>query len=153
MSVDPKVMQHIGDGSVYHWTKDVALEKFKAGLSRQDGQALGNLAVYKKDGDRYIGWCGVCYSKFLDHMELGYRYCRDAWGKGYATEAARAVLGETYRVTDINEILACTHPDNTPSIRVLEKLGFRYFYAKHSKAINQDIPVFRIDRKTFISHG
>ena len=115
MSADPEVMQYIGDGSVYHWTKEVALEKYKDGFSRQDNHGLGNLAVYSVDCDLYIGSCGVGYSKYLDHNELSYRYCRDSWGKGYATEAAVAILTETYRVTDIDDILACTPAELRPT--------------------------------------
>ena len=151
MSVHSEVMQYIGDGSVFHWTKEVALEKFRDRLSRQDNNKFGNLAVYRGDRNLYIGWCGVSYSKFLDHIELGYRYCRDSWSKGYATEAASAILAETYQVTDIDEILACVHPGNTASIRVLEKLGFIISHSKLSKPIGRDIPVYRIDRQTYLS--
>jgi ribosomal-protein-alanine N-acetyltransferase len=151
MSIDPEVMQYIGDGSIYHWTKQVALEKYKEALSGQDDNRPGNLAVYRKDRDLYIGWCGVCYSKFLDHIELGYRYCSDSWRKGYATEAALAILTTIYKKTDIDNILACTHPENTASIRVLEKLGFNYSFPKLSKPIDKDIPVYKLDRKTFMN--
>ena len=149
MSVDLEVMKYIGDGSVFHWTKEVALEKFKDALSRQDHPVFGNLAVYRREGHQYIGWCGVSYSRFLDHMELGYRYCRDSWGEGYATEAASAILAETYGLSDLDDILACVHPDNAASIRVLEKLGFRFSHSRLSKPIGRDMPVYRIDRKTY----
>ena len=151
MSVDPGVMQYIGDGNVFHWTKEIALEKFRDRLSRQDTNKFRNLAVYRRACNLYIGWCGVSYSKFLDHIELGYRYCRDSWCKGYATEAASAILAETYKMTDIDEILACVHPGNTASIRVLEKLGFRISHSKLSKPIGKDIPVYKIDRQTYVS--
>ncbi len=149
MSADPEVMKYIGDGSVFTWTKEVAMNRYKDGISGQDNNDFGNMAVYRRDRDLYIGWCGVCYSKFLDHIELGYRYCRYSWGKGYATEAASAILTETYQVTEIDEILACVHPDNTASIRVLEKLGFNYAYSKLSKPIGRDIFVYKIDRNVF----
>ena len=150
MSVDPDVMQYIGDGSVFHWTREVALEKFRDRLSGQDNNEFGNLAVYRRDCNLYIGWCGVSYSKFLDHIELGYRYCRDSWYKGYATEAASAVLAETFQMTDLDEILACVHLGNTASIRVLEKVGFTSSHSKLSKPIGRDIPVYRIDRNTYM---
>jgi RimJ/RimL family protein N-acetyltransferase len=149
MSIDPKVMQYIGDGSIYHWSKQVALEKYQDAYSRQNDNVPGNLAVYQRERDLYIGWCGVCYSKFLDHIEIGYRYCSDSWRNGYATEAAEAILTTIYKKTDIDEILACTHPENTASIRVLKKLGFNYSHPKLSKPIGKDIPVYKLDRKTF----
>ena len=149
MSKDQKVMQYIGDGSVFYWSKKTAFEKFKISLDRQNDSELGTLAVYTKECNRYIGWCGIQYSKFLDHIELEYRYCRDSWLKGYATEAASAIIAETYRMPDIDRILACTHPQNIASIRVLEKLGFAHSGSKLSRASGLDIPVYRIDRKTF----
>jgi RimJ/RimL family protein N-acetyltransferase len=128
----------------------VALGKYKDSFARQNDNGLGNLAVYQRDRDLYMGWCGVCYSKFLDHIELGYRYCSDSWCKGYATEAAWAILTTIYKNTDIDEILGCTHPENTASIGVLEKLGFNYSYPKLSKPIGKDILVYKLDRKTFM---
>ena len=149
MTIDPEVMQYIGDGSVYHWTRDTAFAKYGEENISQAKDKMGNLAVYRKDENLYIGWCGVTYSKFLDHIELGYRYCRDSWNRGYATEAGRAVLAETYRATDINKILACVHPENISSIRVLEKLGFRLSHTKFSNPIKREMPVFEIDRAAF----
>ena len=149
MSKDQKVMQYIGDGSIFHWTCKTALKKFKAGLNRTNKNKLGTLSVYTKNCNQYIGWCGIGYSKFLDHIELGYRYCRDAWHNGYATEAASAILAETYRLTDIDRILACTHPQNIASRRVLEKLGFACTGSKLSRASGLRIPVYQIDRKAF----
>ena len=149
MSKDADVMKFIGDGSIYHWTKKIALEKFKIGLYRSNESEPGNLAVYTRDPERYIGCCGIRYSNFLNHIELGYRYCRDAWQNGYATEAARALLAATYRMTETDRILACSHPDNIASIRVLEKVGFSLSGAKHSRASGRDILIYRICRNTF----
>jgi len=149
MSKDPYVMEFIGDGSIYHWTKKIALEKFKINLCRSNEIEPGNLAVYTRDPERYIGCCGIRYSHFLDHIELGYRYCRDAWQKGYATEAACALLAATYRMTETDRILACSHPDNAASIRVLEKAGFTFSGEKYSRASEQDILIFQICRNTF----
>jgi ribosomal-protein-alanine N-acetyltransferase len=149
MSKNPEVMKFIGDGSIYHWTKKVALEKFRTKLDFQDDSNPGVRAVYTKKDSFYIGWCAIRYSKFLDHIELGYSYCTDAWRNGYATEAASALLSETYGIKEIDRIRACTHPDNIASIRVLEKLGFSLTGSKHSLASGRDIPVFQIDRKTF----
>lgn len=150
MSKDPEVMKYIGDGSIFHWEKETALEKFSERLARQGDAEYSNLAVYRVDRKLYIGWCGVVYSRFLDHIELGYRYCSDSWNNGYATEAASALLVEIYQTTDLDGILACVHPENSASIRVLEKIGFEYGYSKLSKPINREIPVYKIERQTFL---
>lgn len=151
MSKDPEVMQYIGDGSIFHWSKKTAFEKFKTRLDRTNNDEPGRLAVYTKNCNFYIGWCEIRYSKFLDHIELGYRYCRDAWFNGYATEAASAILIETCQLTDIDRIRACAHPQNIGSIRVLEKLGFTYAFSQPSRPAGMDIPIYQINCKSFVT--
>lgn len=58
--------------------------------------------------------------------ELGFHLLRDAWGKGYASEAARAVARYAFDVLESQELFAGHHPDNAASRRVLQKLGFSY---------------------------
>ena len=149
MSKDPEVMRWIGDGSIYHWSKETALKKYQAAIANRDTTELGNLAVYAGNPGLYIGWCGVTFSKFLDHAELGYRYCRDAWGRGYATEAAAAVVAETFRGTEMDRILAIAHPRNSASIRVLEKLGFIRSHTRFSRPAGLGLPVYALERETF----
>jgi len=151
MSKDPDVMAYIGDGSIFHWTRPVAHAKFKDRISGPVEEGLGTRAIYRKRDTFYLGWCAIAPSGFLNHMELGYRLCRDVWGNGYATEAAAAMLEAGYRRLDIDRIMACAHPDNASSIRVLEKLGFTRCGSKLSKPIGMEIPVFEIDRKAYES--
>ncbi len=151
MSKDPEVMKYIGDGSIFHWTKDAALEKFTLSLATVHTEPYFEVAVYRTDIDLYIGWCRVSYSKFLNHTGLEYRLCSDSWGKGYATETVSAVLREILTDIDINKIFACTHPDNTASMRVLQKVGFRFLNTKLSTASGKQIQIFEVDRRSFIS--
>ncbi|MGD8836174.1 MAG: GNAT family N-acetyltransferase [Desulfobacteraceae bacterium] len=149
MSKDHDVMKYIGDGSVFHWTRDVAYKKFNEQVSVPVTEGIGVMAIYRESDSRYLGWCAISHSKFLDDMELGYRLCRDCWGCGYATEAASAMLSEAYHATDVNRIMACAHPENTASIRVLEKLGFKFAYPIFSNPIQREIPVYRISRRIY----
>ncbi len=74
------------------------------------------------DGARLVGGCGL---SLLDgEASLGYWIARDHWGQGYASEAARAVLGLA-RTLGHRRIVAHHYIDNTASGRVLEKVGFR----------------------------
>lgn len=146
MSKDPEVMTYIGDGSIFHWTKAVARTKFIKQLAAPTDDRLGVMAVYRQADSQYLGWCAISHSKFLDHIELGYRYCRDAWNRGYATEAAAALLWHTYQTMHLNRIMACVHPENAASIGVLKKLGFTYSYSKPSKPAGTDLLVYQIGR-------
>ena len=57
--------------------------------------------------------------------ELTYLYARLFWGRGYATEAARAILAYAFRDLDLHRVYATCRPANVGSSRVLEKLGMR----------------------------
>jgi RimJ/RimL family protein N-acetyltransferase len=57
--------------------------------------------------------------------ELGYWLARRAWGRGYATEAARAVLAAHFAKPEAGPVLSAWHEGNQRSARVLGKLGFR----------------------------
>jgi ribosomal-protein-alanine N-acetyltransferase len=148
MSKDPEVMKYIGDGSIFHWTKDVALEKFSLSLSAEHTEPYFDVAVYRIDINLYIGWCRVSYSKFLNRTALEYRLCSDSWGNGYATETVSAVLNELFK-TDMDKIFACTHPDNTASMKVLQKIRFQFLNTKFSRASGKELQIFGVDRKSF----
>ncbi len=152
MSKDPEVMKYIGDGSVFHWTKETALEKFTLDLAVEHSDPYFEFAVYRTDINLYVGWCRICYSKFLDQTGLEYRLSSDSWGSGYATEIVTAVLKEIFTSTDMYKIFACVHPDNAASARVLVKAGFQFYNTKLSRASGKQLQIFAADRKSFLSN-
>lgn len=80
------------------------------------------VTVPSANGTRLIGSCGLGINE--GQVELGYWIARDEWGKGFATEAARAVL-RLARVLGHKRVEASNFEDNPASGRVLAKLGFR----------------------------
>jgi len=85
------------------------------------GHGLGVYAVVEQPSGNLIGHCGVrglpCGRK-----EILYAFDESAWGKGYATEAAKTVLqSHNYR-----PLIAVSYPENLASISVIKKLGFRH---------------------------
>jgi len=81
------------------------------------------LGLTLKSNGNYIGGCGV-HLRENGEYELGYWLAKPYWGAGYATEAARAVLGTAFAVPEITFITAGYHFDNPASGHVLAKLGF-----------------------------
>jgi RimJ/RimL family protein N-acetyltransferase len=77
------------------------------------------------DGRR-LGVCGVLKREQLDRPDLGYAFLQRHAGRGYATEAAAAVLRHAREVMGLASLAAITKPDNRASRRVLEKIGFAY---------------------------
>ena len=59
-------------------------------------------------------------------FELGFHVCADHWGKGIATEAARAVIAFAFDELQASALFAGHHPENVASRRTLERLGFRH---------------------------
>jgi RimJ/RimL family protein N-acetyltransferase len=107
-------------------------EKSAAWLERQLGQwrrhGLGPFAVER---DRVcVGFVGLSRTDFdagiVPGIEVAWRLGFDHWGKGYATEAARAVIGDAFSRLGLNEVLAVTTPDNIRSRSVMGRLGMAY---------------------------
>lgn len=96
--------------------------------SRWETTGIGFCAVIEKSSDEFVGWCGLWRLKETDEIEIGYAVAKDFQGKGYATEAAAAVLGYGFETLRLKKIVAVARPENAASRRVMEKLGMRYDY-------------------------
>jgi RimJ/RimL family protein N-acetyltransferase len=78
----------------------------------------------RTSGER-LGLCGLLKRDTLADVDLGFAFLPEHWGRGYAVEAAAAVLdGDAVRL-DLSRVVAITSKDNVASGRVLERLGFR----------------------------
>jgi RimJ/RimL family protein N-acetyltransferase len=90
---------------------------------------FGAWAVVDKGTAGVVGYCGL--SRFPERcaageVEIGFRLARAHWGRGFATEAATAVTHHAFGALGLPRIVALIDPANAASIRVAEKLGFRY---------------------------
>lgn len=84
-------------------------------------------AVVEKASNKVVGFCGFFeYKPRFRRAEIGYMLGYDYWGKGYAIEASRAVIGYGFETMSLNRIEATVDPDNIASIKILEKLGMQY---------------------------
>ncbi|MEZ5912111.1 MAG: GNAT family N-acetyltransferase [Paracoccaceae bacterium] len=110
----------VSDYEVVRWTASwpfPAEREFTASRSKPIDPERGFIGLVH-EGDRLIGSAGV-----TDQV-LGYMFCRDAWGRGYATEMARALLAQAFARYDWPVITAGVWHGNPASERVLAKLGF-----------------------------
>jgi len=86
-------------------------------------------AVALKENNALIGFIGLSIPKFEAHftpcVEIGWRLSSQHWGKGYATEGARAVLDYGFNTIGLGEIVAFTVPANKRAIQVMEKLSMK----------------------------
>jgi RimJ/RimL family protein N-acetyltransferase len=85
-------------------------------------------AVERKRDGAFLGYCGLKLTDLADspvegEIEIGWRLRKDAWGQGYASEAAAAVLEWAWANTSANRIVSFTVPANRGSWRVMERIG------------------------------
>lgn len=87
---------------------------------------LGAWAVYSKHENKFLGISVVIHIELRpEHgkYEIGYRLAQSAWGKGYATEIAKALVAYCFNDLNLSEIFGTTNPDNIASQKVLMKAG------------------------------
>jgi RimJ/RimL family protein N-acetyltransferase len=83
------------------------------------------VALDRRSDGAFLGWCGLTgYDAGHRSAALGYVLATPAWGRGYATEAATALLRWAFGALDLNRVQAQVDTRNAASARVLEKLGF-----------------------------
>jgi RimJ/RimL family protein N-acetyltransferase len=92
-----------------------------------DENGFSHWAVESREDGRLIGVCGIVYQELPEGRfpEVGYRFARDVWGPGYATEAADACLDWAWAYKNWGRLTAIIEPSNRRSIRVAEKIGMR----------------------------
>lgn len=123
MMSDPEVTRY--------YPKVYTVEDCRQWLRRQldryarDGHGLWR--VSERESDAFVGQCGLV-TQVVDgasEIELGYLLAREHWGRGYATEAARAVIGWGFRVLRPQRLISLIDPDNRASQRTAQRLGMR----------------------------
>jgi|GEM_PF-65345 len=105
-----------------------ARERIKDRIDLFESKKVGKFLLLSKDSGEVIGTCGLGAYELdgQEEMEIGYRIRLQHWGMGYATEAAAATLDYGFKNLGFDRIVAFALPQNRSSIRVIEKLGYRY---------------------------
>ncbi len=144
MDRDPEVMRYIRPIPT-----DIEGQRadIRARILGQAGPAGHNWHMERLERPGFLGWCGIFALEDSGLMEIGYRLRRAAWGQGYATEAARAVLDHGFRVLEIDPIVAVADPDNRASLGVLRKIGLRP--AGRAFHYGEELPFFRLARRDY----
>jgi ribosomal-protein-alanine N-acetyltransferase len=123
LNADPVVMEHY-PATLSRVESDAAFDRNEA---RFDEHGFGHWAVEVVATGRVAGSVGLWAPDFQAHftpaVEVGWRLAREAWGRGYASEAARAALGFAFTALGLDEIVSFTVPANLRSRAVMERIG------------------------------
>ena len=120
---DPEVIKFTGDKAFG------SLEDARIFLENYNQYALhgfGRWAVIQKSNGKFIGWCGLKYSATTDEVDIGFRFFKAVWNKGFATESAKKCIQLGFDAFGIKRIVGRAMVDNIASVKVLEKLGLTF---------------------------
>ena len=118
------VTQYTGDGPFENLKAAEDIVKYVIGQYEQNG--YGRWMVIEKETNKPIGWCGLKYHSDTKETDIGYRFLQSAWGKGFATESAKACLDYGFKHFNLNQIIGNAMKANSASINVFKKLGMTY---------------------------
>ncbi|MEJ0055425.1 MAG: GNAT family N-acetyltransferase, partial [Bacteroidota bacterium] len=123
LNSDPEVIQFTGD-EAFKSVKEAA--ELIQNYDQYKKNGYGRWTVLLEDSSEYIGWCGLNFNKDSKETDLGFRFLRNHWGKGFATEAAAACLHYGFSQRALNKIIGRAMKENRASIKVLEKIGMQF---------------------------
>lgn len=103
-------------------------------IERNDGSGFGRCKLITHEGD-YAGRAGIDWMSDPDGYELAYSLKRSAWGKGYASEIAKALTKWFFETTDNEFLIAYAHAEHHASQHVMKKTGFKHWYDREKHGV------------------
>ncbi len=117
---DPEVLKHTGD---LPFTSEREALHFIQHYDAYQKTGIGRYAVVRKEDKKFLGWCGLKYHPEIRQVDIGFRFYRHHWNKGYATESAKAVIDYAFKTLRYPFLIAHVHIDNAASHKVIKKCG------------------------------
>lgn len=146
LNSDPDVMRYVGPGQVQ------TQEQVREGLKRlaklyQDHPGYGSWATFDKALDEFVGAFLLVPYPETNEVEVGYRFNKKHWGRGYATEGTKALIVYGFEKLGLNRIIAIAYPENKASIRVMQKCGMKDEGIIHNDQLDIDVVYYTIENK------
>ncbi|GAB5400644.1 MAG: GNAT family N-acetyltransferase [Aureisphaera sp.] len=148
LHTDPEVQKYTGEPVVE--TMEEIEEAIRVRHFDYATYGYGRMATILKETNEFIGWAGLTYLPEFDKVDLGYRFKKEYWGKGYATEASEAILHHGFRVLNLDLIIAIAMPDNKASFKIMEKVGMHFDKQAPYDETIQDAIWYRLDRTDYV---
>lgn len=143
LNLDPEVLRYTGDDP---FSSVEEARTFLENYASYRTYGFGRWAVILKETGEYLGWCGIKYTPELDEFDIGYRFMQKYWGKGYATESAKACIEYGFEKLDIKTIVGRAMTGNINSINVLKKLGMVYLETRLEDGVEEIIYIITNDK-------
>lgn len=141
LNSDPEVMKYTGDVSFKSLKQT---KSFIANYPDYKKNGFGRNAVILKETGEFLGWCGL--KKLPDGtVDIGYRFLKRHWNKGYATESAKAMIDLGFKHYGLTEIIGNAAIENPASIRVFEKLDMSYITTRDYDGLGEAV-LYRITK-------
>lgn len=135
---DEEVMS-LCNGSIPH---DFLVKVINGYRKCHEENGISVYAVKVKDSDTVIGAAGFNVTDNLDSIELIYHFSKHSWGKGYASEAAKACLEIAKNHGKVRTVFASADYQNKSSLKILEKIGFTQKGSKWFEDTKQEEPYY-----------
>ncbi len=122
---DPEVTKYISASGTF--SDEDIINRLNTETGNYEKYGIQYFPIFRRDNGEFIGCCGLRpYKDNSRILEIGFHLRKDFWTKGYATEAAKAMIKYAFDELDVNKLFAGHNPKNTSSAKVLAKLGFIY---------------------------
>ena len=148
LNSDPEVLRYTGDKA---FASVLEAKEFLARYNDYVLHGYGRWAVTLRQSGAFIGWCGLKYHE-EGFTDLGFRFLREHWYQGYATEAAQATLAYAFGTLRLTEVIGRAARANQRSVNVLEKLHMRFWKEAPCEGIDAAV-YYRITASEFLTSG
>lgn len=122
---EPSFLRYIGDKRVRS-IEDAQQYILNGPIASYKQNDFGLYLVELKESRKPIGMCGLLKREELPDVDIGFAFLPDYWNRGFASEAAAAVMNYGHQTLKLKRIVAITNPDNDASIKLLQRMGFTF---------------------------
>ncbi len=124
LNSDPEVIKYVHEKPTTLQSSQIVLKEII--FPQYALYHFGRWAIHLKNSLDFIGWCGLKFIKEKNEIDLGYRFKKKYWNKGYATEAVKTCIRYGFEELHIDKIIAKAHEQNISSLNVIEKCNMQF---------------------------
>ncbi|OEK09461.1 GNAT family N-acetyltransferase [Flavivirga aquatica] len=148
---DPEVHKYLGNKPVK--TKEESIKIIESVLNQYQERGIGRWVAIEKSSGDFIGWSGLRLNTeynmngFTKYYDVGYRFIKKYWGKGYATESGKAAVDYAFNILKLTELYATAEIENQASHKALLKIGLEYVEDFYFEEDELNLSWYKIENK------